>query len=99
MVRSARIPVERTRILIDIIILVKIRILVGFTRNIISTRIPVVSIRIVINLTRKFRFVHFQSKMFFSIRYLYQSGGDTLFYVLIIKTASALMQWLLNHCK
>jgi len=36
--------VEITRILIDIIILVKIRILVNFTRNIVSIRIPVISL-------------------------------------------------------
>ena len=43
-------------ILIDIIILVKIRILVDFIRNIVSIkiRIPVISIRILINLTRNF---------------------------------------------
>jgi len=45
-----------TRILIDVIILVKIRILVDFilTKNIILTRIPVISARILINLIRKF---------------------------------------------
>jgi len=36
--------IEITRILIDIIILVKIRILVNFTRNIVSIRIPVISL-------------------------------------------------------
>ena len=46
--------VEITRILINIIILVKIRILVDFTRNIVSTRISVISTRILINLTRNF---------------------------------------------
>jgi len=57
LVMSIRIPVEITRILINIIILVKIRILirlVDFIRNIISIRIPVISIRILINLTRNF---------------------------------------------
>jgi len=43
-----------TKILIDVIILVKIRILVDFTKNIILTRIPVISARILINLIRKF---------------------------------------------
>jgi len=46
--------VKSARILVDIIILVKIRILVNFIRNIISIRIQVISIRILINLTRKF---------------------------------------------
>ena len=56
LVKSVRILVEVTknnRILIDIIILVKIRILVNFTRNIVSTRIPVILTSILI-LTRKF---------------------------------------------
>jgi len=56
LVKSARILVEVTknnRILIDIIILVKIRILVNFTKNIVSTRIPVILTSIFI-LTRKF---------------------------------------------
>jgi len=54
LVKSIRILVGITRILIDIIILIKIKILIDFTRNIVSTRIPVISIRILINLTRKF---------------------------------------------
>jgi len=52
--KSTRILIEITdRILADIISLGKIRILIGFTRNI-------VSIRILINLTRKFWFVHYK---------------------------------------
>jgi len=47
--------------MIDIIILIKIRIVIDFTRNI-------VSIRILINLIRKIWFVHFQSEIFFSAR-------------------------------
>jgi len=40
---------KSTRILIDIIILIKIRNLVNFTRNIVSTRILVILTRILIN--------------------------------------------------
>jgi len=49
-----KILVEITRILIDIIILVKIRILIDFIINIVSTKILVISIGILINLIRKF---------------------------------------------
>lgn len=57
------------RILIDIIIPVKIKIPVDFIRNIISTEIPVISTKILINLTEKLWFVHFQpdSSIFFSV--------------------------------
>jgi len=56
LVKSTKILVEikSTKILIDIIILIKIRILVDFTKNIVSTKIPIISTRIVINLIRKF---------------------------------------------
>ena len=43
------------KIIIDIIILIKIRILVDFIRNIVSTRIPIISTtRILIHLFKKF---------------------------------------------
>jgi len=64
LVKSISILVEITRILINIIILVKIRILVDFTRNIVSTRIPVISTRILINLIRNF-FCPFSTRNFF----------------------------------
>jgi len=78
LIKSVRILVELTKILIDIIILINIRILVDFIRNILSTRIPIISTRILINLIRKFRFVHYQSKIFFQYKILVSM--DTIFY-------------------
>ena len=54
LIKSIRILVEITRILINTIILIKKRILVDFIRNIVSIRIPVISTRILINLARNF---------------------------------------------
>ena len=78
LIKSVRILVELTKILIDIIILINIRILVDFIRNILSTRIPIISTRILINLIRKFRFVHYQPKIFFQYKILVSM--DTIFY-------------------
>jgi len=43
LLESIRILVEITRILIDIIILIKIRILIDFTKNIVLTKILIIS--------------------------------------------------------
>ena len=70
LVKSARILVEIARIPIEII-LIKMRILIDFTKNIALTRIPSISTRILINLTRKFWFVHFQSEILFGVEYMF----------------------------
>ena len=59
LVKFIIILVDIIRILIDIIILVKIKIL-DFIRNIVSIKIPIISTRILINLIRKFWFIYFQ---------------------------------------
>jgi len=85
LVKSIRILVEITRILIQTIILVKIRILVDFTRNIVlSIKIPIISTRILINLTRKFWFVHFQPEIFFNVLFKDIYKGAVLFYTVIL---------------
>jgi len=64
LVKSTRILIEITRILIDIIVLVKIRIPVDFTRNIVI-RIPIISIRIPIKLNRTILICPFSTRNFF----------------------------------
>ena len=63
LVKSTRILVEITEILIDYS-----GKNTNFSRfyHIVSIRILVISIRILLNLTRKFGFVHFQPEIFFS---------------------------------
>jgi len=39
--------------------------LVDFIKNIVLTRIPVILIRILTNLIKKFWFIHFQQEIFF----------------------------------
>jgi len=70
MVKSIRILVRITRILIDIITLVKI--LVDFTRNINQNSIILTRI----NLTREFWFVHFQPEIFL-IQYLKMEAAQS----------------------
>ena len=70
-----KILIEVTRILIDIIILVKIRILVNFIRNIVSTKIPVISIRILYSnkFSQKILICPFSTRNFFQCKKLTES--------------------------
>jgi len=62
--------VQTIRILIDIIILIKIRILADFVINIVSTRISVISTKIS-NFNQKILIVYFQPEIFFSFFQLF----------------------------
>jgi len=75
LVKSIRILIEITRILIDINILVKIKILVEFTRNIESTRIPIIFTKVLIN-------CHVSKKSLFKSYFIRQSLCVTYVYFL-----------------